>query len=85
MYQVTYREESSGKLKRVTKRLTIEPCTCNNTEEQKNWLEYDAEGSLLVVHVDGGFFHPQYAPLHLVSLLFVSFSPLLALPLISLI
>lgn len=44
--EITYREESSGKLKRVTKGMTgiiIELCTRNKTEEQENRLEADVE------------------------------------------
>lgn len=44
--EITYREESSGKLKRVTKGMTgiiIELCTRNKTEEQENALEADVE------------------------------------------
>ncbi|EIM89254.1 plasma-membrane proton-e [Stereum hirsutum FP-91666 SS1] len=44
--EITYREESSGKLKRVTKGMTgiiIELCTRNKTEEQENQLEQDVE------------------------------------------
>jgi len=44
--EITYREESSGKLKRVTKGMTgiiIELCTRNKTEEQENKLEADVE------------------------------------------
>ncbi|KAI0687491.1 plasma membrane H+-transporting ATPase [Earliella scabrosa] len=42
--EITYREESSGKLKRVTKGMTgiiIELCTRNKTEEIENRLEAD--------------------------------------------
>ncbi|KAG8682658.1 plasma membrane H+-ATPase, partial [Ceratobasidium sp. 394] len=42
--EITYREESSGKLKRVTKGMTgiiIELCTRNKTEEVENQLEAD--------------------------------------------
>jgi H+-transporting ATPase len=42
--EITYREESSGKLKRVTKGMTgiiIELCTRNKTEELENQLEHD--------------------------------------------
>jgi H+-transporting ATPase len=44
--EITYREESSGKLKRVTKGMTgiiIELCTRNKTEELENKLEADVE------------------------------------------
>ncbi|KAI0337386.1 plasma-membrane proton-e [Trametopsis cervina] len=44
--EITYREESSGKLKRVTKGMTgiiIELCTRNKTEELENQLEADVE------------------------------------------
>lgn len=44
--EITYREESSGKLKRVTKGMTgiiIELCTRNKTEEQEAQLEQDVE------------------------------------------
>jgi len=44
--EITYREESSGKLKRVTKGMTgsiIELCTRNKSEEQENRLEADVE------------------------------------------
>ncbi|KAH8113836.1 plasma-membrane proton-e [Phellopilus nigrolimitatus] len=44
--EITYREESSGKLKRVTKGMTgsvIELCTRNKTEELENRLEADVE------------------------------------------
>jgi len=44
--EITYREESSGKLKRVTKGMTgiiIELCTRNKTEELENRLESDVE------------------------------------------
>ena len=44
--EITYREEASGKLKRVTKGMTgiiIELCTRNKTEEQENRLEADVE------------------------------------------
>ncbi|TFY74578.1 hypothetical protein EWM64_g9434 [Hericium alpestre] len=44
--EITYREESSGKLKRVTKGMTgiiIELCTRNKTEELENRLETDVE------------------------------------------
>ncbi|EFI27078.1 plasma membrane ATPase [Coprinopsis cinerea okayama7 len=44
--EITYREESSGKLKRVTKGMTgviIELCTRNKTEEIENRLEADVE------------------------------------------
>ncbi|KAG6811151.1 hypothetical protein H0H92_008769 [Tricholoma furcatifolium] len=44
--EITYREESSGKLKRVTKGMTgiiIELCTRNKTEEIENKLEADVE------------------------------------------
>ncbi|EPT03154.1 hypothetical protein FOMPIDRAFT_1022507 [Fomitopsis schrenkii] len=44
--EITYLEESSGKLKRVTKGMTgiiIELCTRNKTEEQENKLEADVE------------------------------------------
>ncbi|KDN33982.1 hypothetical protein RSAG8_12930, partial [Rhizoctonia solani AG-8 WAC10335] len=42
--EITYCEESSGKLKRVTKGMTgiiIELCTCNKAEEVENQLEAD--------------------------------------------
>ncbi|KEP45166.1 plasma membrane H+-transporting ATPase, partial [Rhizoctonia solani 123E] len=42
--EITYREESSGKLKRVTKGMTgiiIELCSLNKTEEVENQLEAD--------------------------------------------
>lgn len=44
--EITYREEASGKLKRVTKGMTgiiIELCTRNKTEEIENRLEADVE------------------------------------------
>ncbi|KZT74479.1 plasma-membrane proton-e [Daedalea quercina L-15889] len=44
--EITYLEESSGKLKRVTKGMTgiiIELCTRNKTEAQENKLEADVE------------------------------------------
>lgn len=44
--EITYREESSGKLKRVTKGMTgiiIELCTRNKTDEIENRLEADVE------------------------------------------
>ncbi|KAL0959810.1 hypothetical protein HGRIS_011491 [Hohenbuehelia grisea] len=44
--EITYREESTGKLKRVTKGMTgiiIELCTRNKTEELENRLEADVE------------------------------------------
>jgi H+-transporting ATPase len=44
--EITYREDSTGKLKRVTKGMTghiIELCTRNKTEEQENALEKDVE------------------------------------------
>ena len=44
--EITYREEATGKLKRVTKGMTgiiIELCTRNKTEEQENRLEADVE------------------------------------------
>ncbi|RDB27085.1 ATPase 8, plasma membrane-type [Hypsizygus marmoreus] len=44
--EITYREESSGKLKRVTKGMTgiiIDLCTRNKTEELENKLEVDVE------------------------------------------
>jgi H+-transporting ATPase len=44
--EITYLEESSGKLKRVTKDMMgiiIELCTCNKTDEIENKLEYDVE------------------------------------------
>ncbi|KAF8524342.1 plasma-membrane proton-e [Hysterangium stoloniferum] len=44
--EITYREESSGKLKRVTKGMTgiiIELCSRNKTEEIENRLEADVE------------------------------------------
>ncbi|KAF9447220.1 plasma membrane H+-transporting ATPase [Macrolepiota fuliginosa MF-IS2] len=44
--EITYLEESTGKLKRVTKGMTgiiIELCTRNKTEEQENRLEADVE------------------------------------------
>ncbi|TFK48909.1 plasma-membrane proton-e [Heliocybe sulcata] len=44
--EITYREESSGKLKRVTKGMTgiiIELCSRNKTEDQENRLEADVE------------------------------------------
>lgn len=44
--EITYREESSGKLKRVTKGMTgiiIELCSRNKTEELENRLEADVE------------------------------------------
>ncbi|KAF7426060.1 plasma membrane H+-ATPase [Pleurotus ostreatus] len=44
--EITYREESTGKLKRVTKGMTgiiIELCTRNKTEEIENRLEADVE------------------------------------------
>ncbi|KAK0203606.1 hypothetical protein DFS33DRAFT_1332708 [Desarmillaria ectypa] len=44
--EITYREESTGKLKRVTKGMTgiiIELCTRNKTEELENKLEADVE------------------------------------------
>ena len=44
--EITYREESSGKLKRVTKGMTgiiIELCTRNKTEEWEDTLEADVE------------------------------------------
>ncbi|KAI6000304.1 hypothetical protein F5J12DRAFT_845193 [Pisolithus orientalis] len=44
--EITYREESSGKLKRVTKGMTgiiIELCTRNKTDELENRLESDVE------------------------------------------
>ncbi|KAK0480617.1 hypothetical protein IW261DRAFT_1473555 [Armillaria novae-zelandiae] len=44
--EITYREESTGKLKRVTKGMTgiiIELCTRNKTDELENKLEADVE------------------------------------------
>lgn len=44
--EITYREEASGKLKRVTKGMTgiiIELCTRNKTDELENRLEADVE------------------------------------------
>ncbi|CAA7261133.1 unnamed protein product [Cyclocybe aegerita] len=44
--EITYREEATGKLKRVTKGMTgiiIELCTRNKTEELENRLEKDVE------------------------------------------
>jgi H+-transporting ATPase len=44
--EITYREESTGKLKRVTKGMTgiiIELCTRNKTDEVENKLEADVE------------------------------------------
>ncbi|KAH9478206.1 ATPase 6, plasma membrane-type [Psilocybe cubensis] len=44
--EITYREESTGKLKRVTKGMTgiiIELCSRNKTEEQEKRLEQDVE------------------------------------------
>ena len=44
--EITYREESTGKLKRVTKGMTgiiIELCTRNKTEDVENRLEADVE------------------------------------------
>ncbi|KAH9924051.1 plasma-membrane proton-e [Fomitopsis serialis] len=44
--EITYREESTGRLKRVTKGMTgiiIELCSRNKTEEQENKLEADVE------------------------------------------
>ncbi|KAF8594457.1 plasma-membrane proton-e [Ceratobasidium sp. AG-I] len=44
--EITYREESSGRLKRVTKGMTgiiIELCTRNKTEEIENQLELDVQ------------------------------------------
>ncbi|KAG8850678.1 plasma membrane H+-ATPase [Tulasnella sp. 330] len=44
--EITYREESTGKLKRVTKGMTgkiIELCTRNKTDEVENRLEADVE------------------------------------------
>jgi len=44
--EITYREEASGKLKRVTKGMTgiiIELCTRNKTEDLENRLEADVE------------------------------------------
>ncbi|EJC97611.1 plasma-membrane proton-e [Fomitiporia mediterranea MF3/22] len=44
--EITYREESTGKLKRVTKGMTgiiIELCTRNKTDEMENRLEADVE------------------------------------------
>ena len=44
--EITYREEATGKLKRVTKGMTgiiIELCTRNKTEEIENRLEADVE------------------------------------------
>ncbi|TRM63452.1 hypothetical protein BD626DRAFT_583395 [Schizophyllum amplum] len=44
--EITYREEATGKLKRVTKGMTgiiIELCTRNKTEELENRLEIDVE------------------------------------------
>lgn len=44
--EITYREESSGRLKRVTKGMTgkiIELCTRNKTDEVENRLEADVE------------------------------------------
>ncbi|KAF8220413.1 plasma membrane H+-transporting ATPase [Tricholoma matsutake] len=44
--EITYREESSGKIKRVTKGMTgmiIDLCTRNKTEELENRLEHDVE------------------------------------------
>ncbi|TDL22773.1 plasma-membrane proton-e [Rickenella mellea] len=44
--EITYREESTGKLKRVTKGMTgiiIEQCTRNKTDEIENKLEADVE------------------------------------------
>ena len=44
--EITYREESSGKLKRVTKGMTaaiIELCTRNKTDDLENRLEADVE------------------------------------------
>ncbi|KII87656.1 hypothetical protein PLICRDRAFT_42158 [Plicaturopsis crispa FD-325 SS-3] len=44
--EITYREEATGKLKRVTKGMTgiiIELCTRNKTEELENRLEADVE------------------------------------------
>ncbi|KAF7311520.1 Plasma membrane ATPase [Mycena kentingensis (nom. inval.)] len=45
--EITYREESTGKLKRVTKGMTgaiIELCSRNRTEELESRLEKDVEG-----------------------------------------
>ena len=45
--EITYRDESSGKLKRVTKGMTgiiVELCTRNKTDELENTLENDVEG-----------------------------------------
>jgi H+-transporting ATPase len=44
--EITYREESTGKLKRVTKGMTlkiIDRCTRNKTEDLENRLEADVE------------------------------------------
>ncbi|KAJ6514220.1 hypothetical protein C8R47DRAFT_1090641 [Mycena vitilis] len=45
--EITYREEATGKLKRVTKGMTgsiIELCSRNRTEELESKLEHDVEG-----------------------------------------
>ena len=44
--ECTYRKESTGKLKRVTKGMTgiiVELCSCNKTDEIENKLEADVE------------------------------------------
>ncbi|TFK22120.1 plasma-membrane proton-e [Coprinopsis marcescibilis] len=44
--EITYREESTGKLKRVTKGMTgiiIDLCTRNKTEQQEDQLEHEVE------------------------------------------
>ncbi|KAI0696067.1 plasma-membrane proton-e [Cytidiella melzeri] len=79
--EITYREESTGKLKRVTKGMTgiiIELCTRNKTEELENRLEADVEEfasrglrALAVAYeeVDGDDFEAEGNGFELVGLL----------------
>ncbi|KAI1789272.1 plasma-membrane proton-e [Ganoderma leucocontextum] len=79
--EITYREESSGKLKRVTKGMTgiiIELCTRNKTDDLENRLEADVEEfaqrglrALAVAYeeVDGDDFEAEGNGFELVGLL----------------
>ncbi|KAF8954772.1 hypothetical protein BDZ97DRAFT_1970423 [Flammula alnicola] len=79
--EITYREEATGKLKRVTKGMTgiiIELCTRNKTEEIENKLEKDVEDyaarglrALAVAYeeVDGNDFEAEGNGFELIGLL----------------
>ncbi|KAF9051647.1 plasma membrane H+-transporting ATPase [Panaeolus papilionaceus] len=85
--EITYREESTGKLKRVTKGMTaaiIKLCTRNKTDEIENRLEADVEEfatrglrSLAVAYeeVDGDDFEAEGNGLELIGLLSIHDPP----------